>query len=87
VFFKIKLNRVFKPTLVFVVGVEFMAHHTAFVKTTSTTNGMRQFHRTTMGAKTNGGNGGFPLGTTMTLLGMTHALLGNWHNGTPLSLE
>jgi hypothetical protein len=69
-----------------VVGVKFLADHTAFVETAGATNGVGQFHRAAMGAKTDGRNGGFPLGTTMALLGMAYTLLGNWHNGTPLNL-
>jgi len=70
--------------LVFVMSVQFLADHAAFVETAVGAKAVRTVDSAAMGAIGAGGQGGFPVGTTVSLIGVTNTLLRNWHGENPL---
>ena len=67
-----------------VVGVQFFAHDTTFVETAVGAKAVGAIDSATMRAVGAGSQGGFPVGTTVSLIGVTNTLLRNWHGENPL---
>jgi hypothetical protein len=65
--------------LVLVVGMEFFADHTAFIPSAVGAEAVGTVNIAAMGAAGDFGQDGFPVGTTVGLIGMTNTLLRNWH--------
>jgi hypothetical protein len=68
-----------RTALVFVVGVELFAHYFAVVETTSNTHPVRKARAAAMRANGICWDGGFPIGPTVSLVGLTNTFLRNWH--------
>jgi len=64
---------------VFVVRVEFLADHAAIVVAASGAEAVGQLDSAAVRAGGFGSESGFPVSTTMSLIGVTNTLLGNWH--------
>ena len=66
------------------MSVKLLADHTTIIIAAGDAQRVGKFYGATVRAGGFGGKGGFPVGTTMSLIGVTNTLLGNWHGGIPL---
>lgn len=62
-----------------VMCVKFFANHTSFVPAAVGAQAMGTVNGAAMRAFGDFGQDGFPASTTVSLIGMTNTLLGNWH--------
>jgi hypothetical protein len=70
--------------LMFVMSVQFFADHAAFVETAVGAEAVGAVDGAAVRAVGAGSQSGFPVGTTVSLIGVTNTLLGNWHGENPL---
>jgi len=70
--------------LVFVVSMQFFADYATVVKTTVGAQAVGTINSAAVRAVGAGSQGGFPIGATMSLIGMTNTFLRNWHGENPL---
>lgn len=61
------------------MSVKLLADHTTIIIAAGDAQRVGKFYGATVRAGGFGGEGGFPVGTTMSLIGVTNTLLGNWH--------
>lgn len=70
-----------------IVGVELFADNPVFVKTALHTQYVRQLDRTAVLAFGKGRHGSLPVRPAVTLVGMSDALLRDWHCNKPLAFN